>query len=255
MIEKNENLGRPHEDDARFDRLVDGELSAEEYRALLASLEDEPGGWRRCALAFLESQALGRELGSPRHSLSRSGDRCGPGNIDRAGNLPARAPKTSGPFELQTLLAMAASFLVAFALGVLLPRWWPNVSPNGPAMAELPGKAIQPGGDSVHPAIAHGNSRHDTFKPVANVQLVVDGPEGESTQVGELPLYEMAGSIEDWLAGAAPALSPAVVESLEERGHQIERHVQYVPVQLEDGRQGIVPVENYQITPISHRVY
>ena len=51
------------DDDIRFDRLVDGELSAEEYRTLLAALDDEPGGWRRCALAFLEAQSLGRELG------------------------------------------------------------------------------------------------------------------------------------------------------------------------------------------------
>ena len=43
-------------DDSRFDRLVDGELSEEERRELLAGLDAEPGGWRRCALAFLESQ-------------------------------------------------------------------------------------------------------------------------------------------------------------------------------------------------------
>ena len=45
-------------DDARvLDRLVDGELSQAERRALLAALDDEPGGWRRCALAFLEAQS------------------------------------------------------------------------------------------------------------------------------------------------------------------------------------------------------
>ena len=44
-------------DDLRFDRLVDDELSDTERRQLLASLDDEPGGWRCCALAFLEAQA------------------------------------------------------------------------------------------------------------------------------------------------------------------------------------------------------
>ena len=38
------------DDEARFDRLVDGEISAADYKALLASLDDEPGGWRRLAL-------------------------------------------------------------------------------------------------------------------------------------------------------------------------------------------------------------
>ncbi len=37
------------------DRLVDNELSPAEQRELLAALEDEPGGWRRCALAFVEA--------------------------------------------------------------------------------------------------------------------------------------------------------------------------------------------------------
>jgi hypothetical protein len=255
MNEKMENPGPPHEDELRFDRLVDGELSAEEYRALLASLDDEPGGWRRCALAFVESQALAGELGNARRSLDLSAAPSDSGQIDRAGETAVSARNRFGPFELQTLLAMAASFLVAFALGVVLPRWWPQANLHGPAVAELPTKGSGPGVDKARPAIAGGNRRHDTFRPVANVQLVVDGPTGESTQVGELPMYEMPGSIEQWLAESAPALSPDVIQSLKERGHEIKRHVQYVPVQLEDGRQGIVPVENYQITPVSQRAY
>lgn len=39
-----------------LDRLVDGELAQGARRALLLRLEAEPDGWRRCALAFLQSQ-------------------------------------------------------------------------------------------------------------------------------------------------------------------------------------------------------
>ena len=46
-----------------FDRLADGELGPADERALLAALDDEPGAWRRCALALLEAQAWRRELG------------------------------------------------------------------------------------------------------------------------------------------------------------------------------------------------
>ena len=49
-------------DDDRLDRVVDGELNDAEYRELLRSLEQRPGGWRACALAFLEAQAWRREL-------------------------------------------------------------------------------------------------------------------------------------------------------------------------------------------------
>lgn len=45
-----------------LDRLVDGELTPDEYRALLQTIEMHPDGWRRCALAFLEAQAWGQEL-------------------------------------------------------------------------------------------------------------------------------------------------------------------------------------------------
>src|SRR4029079_10623055 len=50
-------------DDVRFDRLVDGEMTASERRQLLESLDSRPEGWRRCALAFLEAQSWREDLG------------------------------------------------------------------------------------------------------------------------------------------------------------------------------------------------
>lgn len=48
-----------------IDRLVDGELAGAARRELLLRLDAEPDGWRRCALAFLESQSLGEALKAP----------------------------------------------------------------------------------------------------------------------------------------------------------------------------------------------
>src|SRR5438552_121834 len=97
----------------QIERLVDGELSPEEYGALLASLEEQPGAWRQCALAFLESQVLRQELGQMRRSL------------DVPQNEPVRsgvAPKKNNVWEkVQVLLALAASFLIAFSLGLAAP--------------------------------------------------------------------------------------------------------------------------------------
>ena len=44
-------------DQAVLDRLVDGELDGPARTAALRALDAEPGGWRRCALTFLEAQA------------------------------------------------------------------------------------------------------------------------------------------------------------------------------------------------------
>ena len=242
-------MSKSIEDDARFDRLVDGELSAEEYRTLIASLDDEPGGWRHCALTFLESQALVGELSGVRRGMTLG---------DEGGNSPATAPAHKGhaqqrgpiSFRLITFLAMAASFLVAFGLGIAAPRWFGGV--NAPTVAESSRGSpteVAGGANSSNPP------RRESFKPIGNVRLVVDGPGGDSTAVGDVPIYDLPEPMEQWLANERPALSPEVLQTLENRGHSIERQVEYVPVLLDDGRQGIVPIERYQIRPATRRPY
>ena len=242
-------MNKAFDDDARFDRLVDGELSAGEYRALIASLDDEPAGWRRCALAFLESQALAGEI---------SGVRCGMTLGDDGADAPVNpAPtaglaKTSRPrsFRLTTLLAMAASFLVAFGLGIALPRWLP---PRGQQPVVAGAAGVSPAVTSV--ATNSNQPRHESFKPIGNVHFVVDGPGGDSTSVGNVPIFEGPGSVDQWLANERPALSPELLQTLQQRGHQVERQIEYVTMQLDDGRQVIVPVERYQIRPANRLPY
>jgi len=43
-------------DDQLLDLLVDSELDESRRREVIRALETEPGGWKRCALAFLEAQ-------------------------------------------------------------------------------------------------------------------------------------------------------------------------------------------------------
>ena len=40
--------------DIKLDRLADGELSQEEYAALLSSLDHHEEGWKRCALIDIQ---------------------------------------------------------------------------------------------------------------------------------------------------------------------------------------------------------
>src|SRR5689334_2848530 len=99
--------------DPRLNRLIDGELSPTEYRAFLSALDDEPGGWRRCALALLESQALSDELIDLRRTLDS------PANVSANNRIVLTHPAGVSPLSL---LAIAASFFVAFALGIIAPR-------------------------------------------------------------------------------------------------------------------------------------
>jgi anti-sigma factor RsiW len=88
--------------DAAIDALVDGELSEADRRALLLQLENDPDGWRRCALAFLEDQAFRRALAGMR-------------------GVPAPIPGPARPARSSSWRwAIAASLLVStFAAGLV----------------------------------------------------------------------------------------------------------------------------------------
>jgi hypothetical protein len=230
MTDRNESRHEPLENAARFDRLVDGELPADEYRALVASLDHEPGGWRNCALAFLESQALAEELGPVRRTLDlRLAVAAKP--AERGGG---------GAPGLRTLLAMAASFAVAFGLGIALPRIW-----------QRDGQENAPGGNLNHGlTAAEDGVWHQTHRPIGNVRVVLNGAGGQPADAGEVPVYEIGQSLDEYLQQSELALDPFVLQWLQQHGHQIEMQQQYIPGQLEDGRPMYVPVEQYKITPV-----
>jgi hypothetical protein len=224
------------DDDARFDRLVDGEMSAEEYRALLATLDDEPGGWRRCAFAFLEAQAWRQELTAVRSAgLWQSL----PG---KTANQQAGARSS---IDWRLVLGMAASFLVALALGIGLPNLWSS--------ARVP-VARKPG---THPAEVREPAAPASVLPrsVGSARLVFDGPSGATSEAGVLPIYEISGDPNHWLQAGESSVPASLITELERRGHRVERGQQYVPVDLEDGRRAVIPVESIQITPVSRRAY
>ena len=236
----NDKTDRLQPDDTRLDRLVDGELSPGEYRALLAALDQEPAGWRNCAMAFLQSQALAGDLGALRRSLDVPAERA----------TPAKAPSAAPPLGLgvRTWVAMAASFALAFGLGVSLPDVWRGASQEPPVAGNLPesGNFAALGG---WPDSADG-VRHQTFRPVGNVRLVVDQASGEETLADEVPVYETDQNLAEYVEWSQPALDPAILRWLAEHGHQVEVQVHCVPGRMEDGRAMYLPLEQYTITPV-----
>lgn len=220
-------------DDECFDRLVDGGLAAEEYRALLAALEDEPGGWRKCALAFLEAQALAQELSS----------------LCVKPQPAAAAPGAKPPALFWTtsalLWAMAASFLVALTLGIVAPQFFRPGAKEMVVAGNL--DAPQPVAAAREPAVA---GRHEVMRPVGNLKLVMEGGEGSST-AGQVPVYEVNTGLEAVLAGHEAALGPELIDLFRDYGFEVRHEQQYLPAAMEDGRQVIVPLHGYEIRPVS----
>jgi hypothetical protein len=224
-------------DDITFDRLVDGELSASEYRSVLAALEQQPAAWRKCAEAFLQAQAWQREMKEVRAAAEIK---------PAAKPLNEPAPRSTAANDwLRMLLVAAASFLLAFFAA---QQFW-QAAANRPFVPTPPiAKGPQ---EPVAPSTANIATSN---QPLGNVQLAVNRTGSEEPQFVNVPVYEPEAATE-MLRVSRPALPDDLVEALEADGHRVNRQRQLVPVQLGDGRQMIVPVEGYRIVPVSRPSY
>jgi hypothetical protein len=199
-----------------FDLLVDGELAENERGELLAWCEREPDGWRRCALAFLEAQSWSKVLGG----LTETTQRPAIGQQSPTTTV-ARPDRFWHERQWGTMLAMAASVVLAFTLGV----WVRNAGTGG---------QIVPLGQPVTSIVGNGASGADQghLPGVAGDQL--DG---------------------DWLRMQPAAVPEDVRRAFERLGHQVEQQRRLVPYRLDDGRRIVVPVDQVEVRPVENRSY
>lgn len=204
-----------------FDRLVDGELTAEQQRELLSALDDTPDGWRRCALAFLEAQAWRNEM-------------C------RADETPTAAVATpaleaAGRWQriVPTLMAMAASFLLAFLLGLAFRA----SSPVQPQVAAGRQSSIE---TDSSPAVATAPSTANRQPPMA--ALVRSATPVET-------IWLPASVDDEESNGELPA---DLARDLARLGHEIERRVELWPVEFEDGRRAVLPVDRFDVRYVGY---
>jgi hypothetical protein len=216
--------------DSRFDRLVDGALSTADYKSLLASLEDEPGGWRRCALAFLEAQAWGREFAAIRR-VEEDGDH----GVKSQQPVELRSTKRNRSVSAGSLLAAAACAILAFGLGLATQSRFLSSPPRD----EVP----------AVPIAAHESAPQQP--EITAMKLLIDGAGDEGVVVPVLT----GNPGEESLVETEPAIPDSVLRALRYRGHDIQRQQQFIPVPTGDGRHVIFPVEQYRITPVSSRSY
>lgn len=242
-------------DDRRFDLLVDGELSEAQRSDLLKHLDDEPEGWRRCALAFLEAQCWKQELGPIAHppvpvSLSLE-------------PLPKPAAPRSNvrrwTSRLGTLLAMAASFLVALGLGMQMrDRWSPgpvaatnNAGSQGGTTASqepgMPGARQQlapvPELVTVPAAPQRSEGPADRWEMVT---LASDGQAGAEETI-RLPAVQRDAIDPKWFEKLPGAIPQDVLQAFQRTGHEVQQHRELVPVQMQDGRRLVVPVDKVEV--------
>jgi hypothetical protein len=226
-------------DDARFDRLVDDELSEAQRRELLAGLDNEPGGWRRCALAFLESQCWKQTFAAVAQQ--------GVADEPPSQAMPMRRSRWHG--RLGTLLAMAASFLAVFWIGTHVQQTRierPGVVGKVASTVgsrPTPAKSIQPDANLAGitpqtPPVAD---------PWRTVTVAVPGSPALAGSPVRLPAVERDNIDPQWLGNLPPAMPEEVMRAFNRSGHQVEQHRELVPVALQDGRQLVMPVDQVEI--------
>jgi hypothetical protein len=233
MTTATEHDDRSPVDDRLIDRLVDGALSSTERRALLARLELEPEGWRRCALAFLESQAWAealRPMAAPAGVRVRQRQEGDSWMARGPSSEPARSPAIdsrtetdqwhsasgAGPVSAaaraRRLVAIAAGLLAAFTLG-----WAARGGrPEGQVARVVP-------------------ARDDRVVSKPAPVRVVPAPTAPATR-------------------PVPSADP-VVQRLESQGYQVERRRRLVSMETRDGRRLAVPVDEVRLRFVGDRTY
>ena len=258
-----------------LERLVDGRLSRDEYRELLLRIDNHPDGWRKCAMAFLEEQALREELGCGSFSLgTETGDfatenlattefknedksLAAGGNLEDKERLQvtseflggskhvSKKPGAEPAFAEKAKLWMtvAACFVGAFFIGVLASiNWSGSNSPKSPL-------------DYINsnPDLTQNLVSTDT-NPAGNVVMSLNEP-GHDQQVLNVPVYDGEKQADAYLELVEQDIPLELVELLRDSRLHVERNNYVVPVDGESGKRLLVPIEQYQIAPADYWKY
>lgn len=242
------NLSDEQRDAMLIDRLVDGELSNDERRQLLATLEAQPDGWRRCALAFVEAQAWRGAMGSlVRETPIVAEPKTLAASAVEAAAVSDAARKESSRSPLGTWLAVAASVVVAFGVGRQTGVMRSANQTASPQIASSP--ATIPQNNTTEPRI-------ERSAPGDAVTLVVNDRYGVPQRI-EVPLVE--GRQLGRAFGNVPHWSSAELDRrLDEQGLDLEAHRRYAPIYFEQENKivpMVVPVDDAIVRPVNRPVY
>jgi hypothetical protein len=245
----------PPVDDSLLDRIVDGELSALELRTVIRALEREPDGWKRCATAFLEAQALSESLRAlgrtqkdeallqnlrlqtggnksrPRHDGLRHAVAAGIVMASFAIGWLAHGPRPAGPTQ-----DLVAAHTVANQTQPL----------NELADSELRSLSNEARADAVS-EFRDGRDEQTPEAPNRAITAVARIRFGAGDSPAEVPVLAGPGITEEWLSRQPPPVSAHGQVVLERQGYQVDQRRQFLTTTLADGRRVAVPVDHVRI--------
>jgi hypothetical protein len=197
-------------------------LSESERRDVLLAADRDPEGWRRLALAFVESQTLRQELKGLMQPASS------------VRHATCRAPAVRSELAWLRVTGLVACCLLAFGIGR-----WSNANSPANSVASPQTFAPRDGTDQAVAAVApEAGERHQTMR------LVLDDLLGGPPQSVDVTVIEDSQSDPaDYLTGP-PVISPEIQRALLRAGRRVHEQRELFEVPLSDGRFGVVPVSN-----------
>jgi hypothetical protein len=242
-----------------IDRMVDGGLTPAQLRSAVRELDCTPGGWRRCALSFLEARAWGeafRDLDGTTHEKPRQLE--SPGCLDSSATSILRPISASGVISRRWVGdALAAGIaIVAFSLGWLAHgvrspslghrladpaavKARMDPAPEPPLASETPAPS-----DPHEPApfSALPRDRIPTVQEVARLRIGTGDPYSS-----EVPILAGSGVNPQWLLQQPPPISDHERAMWQRQGYQLDQRRRVVSVPLGDGRRAAVPIDQVQV--------
>ena len=221
--------------DELIELLVDGQLTGDRYRNAIRTIEKSNDGWRLCAIAFLQEQALKQEL----RQLARSGlcENRLPEEI-RNSQRSCRSESTAVEAgERATwrsianrinVLALAASIFIAFGMGWFGAgmRWNSGEIIGNPLRSNSTGGNVFVGSGIQHENVPDGGFTYDPSR------LVLDQGMGIVPVQNEIPeslrLLERSGMV------------------------RLETTSGVYPFEMDDGRPAFMPVQQIRVQPVLH---
>jgi hypothetical protein len=219
---------------ARIDRLVADELPEEERHNLLVWLDEDPGRWRLCALAFLEAQTWEAATAAWPEGQGAAAEIVSSKNCVAPQHVPVAAAPRSVSFSS---MAIAGALALMFATGVVSGRFWSVREPTQPQAGPPASKLAKNSTVSETAPLLATVSVRTNLDPQVPAQL----------QVPVVPVTAAAIQV--------PAFSEYERMQWERRGFELNEERRYLPARLPDGREIIVPIKKiemkYRGTPVS----
>jgi hypothetical protein len=207
-----------------IDRCVDRELDDEQQRQLLTWCEEHPGAWRDLALAFVEAQAWGhafKQWSSERTHQNAT-------KIRRA-----TMTRVTPWFWLSAALLVCTVSLVGYQMS----------QQSGPAH---PVSSTGHTAESASPDAAQ-DSEPSTPKGKADaIYMLVDDEQRDGVRPVQIPLIDLA-EIDSVRMVPNQSTHRDVWKQLQQSGHRVTHQRIWYPVGLDDGRQVVLPVDNYEV--------